>query len=302
MKKILTRIGSTLETMLKVDKITSLHSRGKYARICVELDLDKPLASHLYLRGMKIFLEYEGLHSICFRCGKYGHKKDTCREILEVDSMSNTNNNENTQHQPMDSTAAESTVKQAVQHEEIPQMEKEQRDLEMGPWNIPKYVIKKKKSNVGKPSRKNNDGIHLQEPSPRVVKKTHVEGINEEVSANVKSSLQEVEVQEVPMVEASEAVPKLKSINNGRVRNPLGGKNPQLAVKGKKLAKPIKHTVRKEKSNRKSAIPVNEANITAEVLKPQAPGKENIPSSSNMASNGGNQHIDEADIMAYIHE
>lgn len=34
------------------------------------------------IRGEKLFLEYEGLHAICFRCGKYGHKKDHCVEFL----------------------------------------------------------------------------------------------------------------------------------------------------------------------------------------------------------------------------
>jgi hypothetical protein len=27
-------------------------------------------------------LEYEGLHSICFKCGRFGHKKEQCREQL----------------------------------------------------------------------------------------------------------------------------------------------------------------------------------------------------------------------------
>ena len=58
----LKRIGSTLGTMLKVDKLTSIHDRGKFARICVELDLVKPFVSHIVIRGMKLFLEYEGIH------------------------------------------------------------------------------------------------------------------------------------------------------------------------------------------------------------------------------------------------
>lgn len=66
--------------MLKVDKRTSLHSRGRFARICVEIDLSKQLHPHVMFRGEKLYLEYEGLHAICFRCGKYGHKKDQCVE------------------------------------------------------------------------------------------------------------------------------------------------------------------------------------------------------------------------------
>lgn len=36
------------------------------------------------VRGCPIFLEYEGLHSICFKCGKFGYKKDQCIEFMEV--------------------------------------------------------------------------------------------------------------------------------------------------------------------------------------------------------------------------
>lgn len=72
----LRRIGMSLGVFLKSDRLTSFHSRGKFARICVELDLDKPLESHIVIRGHHLIEEYKGLHAICFRCGKFGHKKD----------------------------------------------------------------------------------------------------------------------------------------------------------------------------------------------------------------------------------
>lgn len=65
------RIGSGLGSMMKVDRLTSIHSRGQYARICVEIDLEKPLKTFIIIRGYKLFLEYEGLHLICFHCGRY---------------------------------------------------------------------------------------------------------------------------------------------------------------------------------------------------------------------------------------
>lgn len=47
----LKRIGNVLGHMLKIDSLTSVHDRGKYARICVELDLDRPLSSHIDIMG-----------------------------------------------------------------------------------------------------------------------------------------------------------------------------------------------------------------------------------------------------------
>lgn len=78
----LKRVGPFIGTMLKVDKRTSLHDRARFARICVEVNLENQLQTHITIRGEKFYLEFERLHAICFRCGKYGHKKDQCREFL----------------------------------------------------------------------------------------------------------------------------------------------------------------------------------------------------------------------------
>lgn len=90
---MLRRIGSALGTMLKIDNLTSIHDRGKYARICVEMDLNEPLPSHIFLNDDKLNLEYEGLHLICFRCGRYGHKKESCPEIITSNTSQETKAN-----------------------------------------------------------------------------------------------------------------------------------------------------------------------------------------------------------------
>ena len=41
-----------------------------------KVDLTKLLLSKFQLRRWRI--TYEGLHLICFQCGHYGHKKETC--------------------------------------------------------------------------------------------------------------------------------------------------------------------------------------------------------------------------------
>src|ERR1044072_597605 len=66
--------------LLKVDRLTSIHSRGKFARICVEIDIQKKLVPKVKVMGEVLNLEYEGLHQVCFRCGVYGHKKEFCHE------------------------------------------------------------------------------------------------------------------------------------------------------------------------------------------------------------------------------
>ncbi|CAL0303158.1 unnamed protein product [Lupinus luteus] len=69
------------ERILKVDNLTSIHSRGKFARICVEINLARKLVPMIKVMGTVLNLEYECLHLICFNCGKYGHRRELCSDL-----------------------------------------------------------------------------------------------------------------------------------------------------------------------------------------------------------------------------
>ncbi|KAI9123882.1 hypothetical protein K1719_005182 [Acacia pycnantha] len=62
----------------QVDYNTDSGDRGKFARIAVVIDLTKPLISKIQVDGELIYVEYEGLPSICFECGRYGHLQISC--------------------------------------------------------------------------------------------------------------------------------------------------------------------------------------------------------------------------------
>ncbi|KAF7834641.1 zinc ion binding nucleic acid binding protein [Senna tora] len=70
--------GNTIGRTVKVDITTIMQSRGRFARVCVEVDLSKPLLSKYKIRGMKFLIEYESLHLLRFECGRYGHVLDNC--------------------------------------------------------------------------------------------------------------------------------------------------------------------------------------------------------------------------------
>ncbi|XP_057425709.1 uncharacterized protein LOC130719083 [Lotus japonicus] len=76
----LSRVRAELGTMLKVDQLTSIHSRGQFSRICVELNLKRKLVPTITVMGLTLHLEYEGLHMICFNCGRYGHRLENCTD------------------------------------------------------------------------------------------------------------------------------------------------------------------------------------------------------------------------------
>ncbi|CAL5441911.1 unnamed protein product [Camellia sinensis] len=84
--KVLYHISKVLGTPLKVDINTAMATRGKYARVCVELDLRKPLISHITIGRYHYVVEYEHLHTLCFSCGRVGHQKEKCTEYPVIQS------------------------------------------------------------------------------------------------------------------------------------------------------------------------------------------------------------------------
>ncbi|CAN1292134.1 hypothetical protein LINPERPRIM_LOCUS21431 [Linum perenne] len=88
-RSILKLIGDRIGRTVRIDHTTLEGTRGNFARICVEVDLSKPLLSKYRLRSRVRRIEYEGLHTICFTCGFYGHKNDTCKVEPEAEVVVN---------------------------------------------------------------------------------------------------------------------------------------------------------------------------------------------------------------------
>ena len=89
------RIAKKLRNPIKVDFNTTTSSRGKYARVCVQIDLAKPLIPGYKLAEKKYNAVYEFIHQLCYKCGKMGHITDLCREHPALTPSIPTVNNEN---------------------------------------------------------------------------------------------------------------------------------------------------------------------------------------------------------------
>ncbi|CAN1121622.1 hypothetical protein LINPERHAP1_LOCUS6180 [Linum perenne] len=72
------RIGNFIGRTVRLDLATSEGSRCRYARVCVEVDLTKPLLGKYMIEDKVLKIEYESLENVCFDCGAYGHKKEDC--------------------------------------------------------------------------------------------------------------------------------------------------------------------------------------------------------------------------------
>ncbi|OMO87284.1 reverse transcriptase [Corchorus capsularis] len=121
----LKKMGGKVGRVIKIDQVTDEGTRGKFARVCVELDLSKPLKPRLTVEGRDVLIEYEGLSLICFDCGIFGHRKSDCP--LQKPSSSEK------EGEPQPSM--------------VPETQEEPKDQTYGPW----MMVQRRKRNPGKP-------------------------------------------------------------------------------------------------------------------------------------------------------
>jgi len=82
LKNLLKDVGS----FIRVDDITLNRSKGKFARVCLNIDITKPLRGSLLIpipnqtRPLEVPISYEGLHEVCAWCGSNAHELDACPE------------------------------------------------------------------------------------------------------------------------------------------------------------------------------------------------------------------------------
>ncbi|CAL1407989.1 unnamed protein product [Linum trigynum] len=137
------KIGRRIGKPIRVYQATRTGARSDYARVCVQVDLTKPLLSQFRIHGKKYFIQYEGLVRICLQCGKYvTYSSCQCSKILE----------------PMED---ETVV--APKETEAPQPEKI-----YGEW-----MIAKRKPRNGKPSAHNPSRAALSPPAKQVAPVEH---------------------------------------------------------------------------------------------------------------------------------
>lgn len=77
-RAILMGIAEGLGKPIRVDLTTLKFERARFARVCVEVNLKKPLKGTVMVNGERYYVSYEGLSNICPVCGVYGHVVTAC--------------------------------------------------------------------------------------------------------------------------------------------------------------------------------------------------------------------------------
>ncbi|CAN1808042.1 hypothetical protein LINPERHAP1_LOCUS25269 [Linum perenne] len=82
-KTSISRIGDHIDRTVRLGLATAEGAKARYARGCVEVDLSKPLLGKYMIGNRLFYVEYECLENLCYLCGMYGHKHDSCPDLAE---------------------------------------------------------------------------------------------------------------------------------------------------------------------------------------------------------------------------
>ena len=76
--EVLKQICEAIRKVLRIDSHIAMEARGRYARLCIQLDVTKPLIDTVLIGKFEQPVVYEGIHKLCFSCGRLGHRKESC--------------------------------------------------------------------------------------------------------------------------------------------------------------------------------------------------------------------------------
>nr|POE60543.1 uncharacterized protein CFP56_65433 [Quercus suber] len=81
--EVLQQVGEAIGRVLRIDSHTAMEARGRYARMCIQLDANKPLIDTVLIGRFEQPVVYEGIHKLCFSCGRLGHQKEACPHTIK---------------------------------------------------------------------------------------------------------------------------------------------------------------------------------------------------------------------------
>lgn len=85
---VLKQLGQAIGRVLRIDAHTAMEARGKYARLCVQIDVNKPLINTILIGRFEQAVVYEGIQKLCFSCGRIGHRKEACPYTIRKKELS----------------------------------------------------------------------------------------------------------------------------------------------------------------------------------------------------------------------
>nr|XP_023918488.1 uncharacterized protein LOC112030039 [Quercus suber]POF02866.1 uncharacterized protein CFP56_10923 [Quercus suber] len=124
----LKHIGNAIGNMLRVDTFIASESRGRFARLCIQIDVEKPLVTAILIGKHEQSVAYKGIQNLCFECGRLGHRREACPYLVR-------------QHSPIRETEVE--VESKGNDQSCSMHEQEQTSAEVGPDIVVQEIVQK---------------------------------------------------------------------------------------------------------------------------------------------------------------
>ena len=83
---VLMSVAGMIGKLVKIDLNTFKVAYGKFARVCIEINLSQPVIGKVCLDGRWYKIECEELYIICAKCGCYGHYSRDCSKPMNTSS------------------------------------------------------------------------------------------------------------------------------------------------------------------------------------------------------------------------
>nr|POE84641.1 hypothetical protein CFP56_66224 [Quercus suber] len=72
---VLRDLGQAIGLLLRIDTHTASETRGRFARICVQVNLENPFIKLIKIDGIEQLVQYKGINALYFSYGRVGHKQ-----------------------------------------------------------------------------------------------------------------------------------------------------------------------------------------------------------------------------------